>query len=155
VNAYSPPFRTWDSEAWKVVVASDTGSHMGPERLIAWSAPYRMLPGLNEEDQREARLVRELRDDVPASDDPSPEDIRSLRLAAGQLRLSNRRFNNTSQLFLVRIAALGAQVPEPIQHELIADARNMYGNCITIPDLEAKPAAGRMDANLSSPLMKD
>ena len=38
---YAPPFRTWDSEAWKVVVASDTGSHMQPARLVAWSAPYR------------------------------------------------------------------------------------------------------------------
>jgi hypothetical protein len=155
LNAYSPPFRTWDSEAWKVVVASDTGNHMGPERLIAWSAPYRILPGLNEEDQREARLVRELRDDVPASGNPSPDDIRSLRLAAGQLRLSNRRFNNTSQLFLARIAALGTQVPERIQRELTANARTIYGNCVTIPDLKAKPVAGSLTANLSSPSMND
>ena len=46
--SYIPPFRTWDSEAWKVVVASDTGSHMGSDRLIAWSAPYRILPGMTE-----------------------------------------------------------------------------------------------------------
>jgi hypothetical protein len=32
---YAPPFRTWDSEAWRVVVASNTGTNMGPDRLVA------------------------------------------------------------------------------------------------------------------------
>src|SRR5258708_39661591 len=46
VQAYLPPFRTWDSEAWKAVLGSDVGSHMGPDRLAPWAAPSRVLPGL-------------------------------------------------------------------------------------------------------------
>jgi hypothetical protein len=149
--AYAPPFRTWDSEAWKIVVASDIGSHMGSERLIAWSAPYRFLPQLTEEDQREARLVIELRADLPPSGNPSPSDLKALRLDAAQLRLANRRFINTSQLMLTRMNVLNAQVPESIQRELTGEARAMYGDCVVIPDLKAKPSAGILSANLRSP----
>ncbi|MBS0273826.1 MAG: hypothetical protein JSR55_05370 [Proteobacteria bacterium] len=149
--AYAPPFRTWDSEAWKIVVASDIGSHMGAERLIAWSAPYRFLPQLTEEDQREARLVITLRADLPPSGNPSPSDLKALRLDAAQLRLTNRRFINTSQLMLARMNVLNAQVPETIQRRLTGEARAMYGDCVAIPDLKAKPGAGLLSANLRSP----
>ena len=149
--AYSPPFRTWDSEAWKIVVASDIGSHMGAERLIAWSAPYRFLPQLTEEDQREARLVVQLRADLPPSGKPSQSDLKSVRLDAAQLRLANRRFINTSQLMLTRMRALDAQLPKPVQHELTSEARAMYGGCVTVPDLNASAGAGLLSANIKSP----
>jgi hypothetical protein len=148
--SYIPPFRTWDSEAWKVVVASDTGSHMGSDRLIAWSAPYRILPGLTEGDEREAQQVVELRNVLPPTGDPSPSDLRSLRLTAALLRLANHRFMTGSELLLGRMRALGVEVPQPMQRQLIAHARAMYGSCVTIPDLNAKPTAVRLDANLRS-----
>ena len=148
--AYIPPFRTWDSEAWKVVVASDTGSHMGSDRLIAWSAPYRILPGLTESNDREAQQVVELRNELTPTGYPSPSDLRSLRLTAGLLRLANHRFMTGSELLLGRMQALDVQVPQPIQRQLIAHARAMYGSCVIVPDLNAKPTAGRLDANLRS-----
>jgi hypothetical protein len=150
VSSYTPPFRTWDSEAWKVVVASDTGSHMGSDRLIAWSAPYRILPSLTEGNEREAQLVVELRNELPATGDATLSDLQTLRLTAGLLRFDNRRFTTGSELLLGRMQALGAQVPRPIQRQLIADARAMYGSCVTVPDLTAKPTASRLDANLRS-----
>ena len=151
--SYTPPFRTWDTEAWKVVVASDTGSHMGSDRLIAWSAPYRILLSMTEADEREAQQVIGLRDGLPATGDLSPSDLRSLRITAGQLRLANHRFINGSELLLKRMRDLGVQVPQPIQQQLMAHARAMYGSCVTIPDLNAKPTAGRLDANLRSAVL--
>ena len=150
VASYVPPFRTWDSEAWKVVVASDTGSHMGSDRLIAWSAPYRILPSMTEGDEQEAQRVIELRNDLPPTGDPSASDLRSLRLTAGLLRLANHRFMTGSDLLLGRMQALGVEVPEPIRRQLTAHARAMYGSCVTVPDWNAKPTAGRLDANLRS-----
>jgi len=154
-KSYSPPFRTWDSEAWKVVIASDIGSHMGPDRLIAWSAPYRIIPALSEEDQREARLVMDLRASLPPSGQPTSDDLRSFRLAAAQLRLANRRFINTSQLLISRMGALRTQLPEDTQRQLTREARAMYGNCVTVPDVDAAPAAGLLSANLKSPSVQD
>lgn len=149
--AFVPPFRTWDSEAWKVVVASDTGSHMGSDRLVAWSSPYRIVPGLNDLDDRESELVIELRNDVPPTSELSATDLRSLQLAIARLRLANHRFITGSQLLLGRIGTLNAQVPQSTQRQLIAAARAMYGSsCITIPDLNSKPRAGSLEANLRS-----
>lgn len=150
IRAYSPPFRTWDSEAWKVVIASDIGSHMGPDRLIAWSAPYRMLPGLTEQDVLEAKLVIDLREVLSPSGEPSPSDLQSLRRTTAQLRLLNHRFVTGSQLLLARIGANGAQVPQAMQRALISDAREIYGPCVIIPDLHAAPGATRLTANLRS-----
>jgi hypothetical protein len=150
IRAYSPPFRTWDSEAWKVIVASEIGSHMGPDRLVAWSAPYRIMPMLTDQNQREAQWVIDLRETLPASGDPSPSDLQSLRRTAAQLKLLNNRFITSSQLLLGRIGANGAQVPLSMQRELIADARAMYGSCVTVPDLRARPGAELLTANLKS-----
>ena len=151
--SYIPPFRTWDSEAWKVVVASDTGSHMGSDRLIAWSAPYRILPGLTELNELEAQKVTELRNDLPPTGELSSSDLRSLRLTSGLLRLANYRFMRGSELLLARMRALGAEVPQPIQRQLIAHAKAMYGSCVSVPDLNARPTAGRLDANLRSAVL--
>ncbi len=150
IRAYTPPFRTWDSEAWKVVIASDIGSHMGPERLIAWSAPYRILPGLTEQDALEAKLVIDLREVLGPTGEPSPSDLQSLRRTAAQLRFLNHSFNTGSQLLLTRIGATGAQIPQATHRALIADARAMYGPCVVIPDLKAAPGAARLTANLRS-----
>lgn len=128
---------------------------MGSDRLMAWSSPYRILPGLNEEDQREARLVIELRNDLPPTRNPSSSDYRSLRQTAGQLRLANRRFVNSSQLVLGRIGALDAQVPGQVQRQLTADARTIYGDCVTVPNPSATPGAGRLIANLRSATLND
>ena len=148
--AYSPPFGTWDSEAWKAVIASDIGSHLGSERLIAWSSPYRMLPFLTDQNERETELVMQLRDVLPSSGELSASDLRSLRHTAGQLLLFNRRFMTASKLLLKRTRGLGAPVPVQLQRELISDARAIYGSCVTVPDLSAAPRAQRLTSVLKS-----
>ncbi len=150
---YTPPFRTWDSEAWRVVSASDIGSYMGPERLVAWSSPYRMMPYLSAANEREAQLVIDMREAVPPSS-PSASDEQSLRRTVAQLRLLNRRFAVTSELLLKRIGTLDAQVPPSMQRELVAEGRAMYGSCVTVPDLNATPRAQRTISNLRSVVLE-
>ena len=150
---YSPPFRTWDSEAWHVVVASETGTEMGAQRLVAWSSPYRMMPSLSAANEREAQLVIDLRNALPPASTPTMADLQSLRRIAAHLRLLNRRFAVTSELLLSRIGALDAQVPVRIQRQLVAEARGIYGQCVSRPDLNAPPRAMRLTANLRSPVL--
>lgn len=151
---YTPPFRTWDSEAWHVVVASDIGSYMGPEALVGWSSPYRMMPYLTAANEREAQLVIDLREALPPKSVPSASDEQSMRRIVGQLRLLNRRFAVTSELLLKRIGSLDAQVPEGTQRELSSSARVLYGGCVTIPDLNTTPRAQRAISNLRSPVLE-
>ena len=155
IAAYSPPFRVWDSEAWKVVLGSDVGSHMGADRVITWSSPYRILPALTDINAEESRLVVNMRNTLPATGAPSPSDLQSIRRTSAQLRLINRRLLTSSQLLLRRIGANGAQVPVPMQRELIADARAIYGRCVTVPNLNAPPEADRLIANLRSASLSD
>jgi hypothetical protein len=121
---------------------------MGPDRLIAWSSAYRILPTLTDQEQRESQLVVEMRNSLPQSGSPTPSNLESLQQTAAQLQLINRRFVRTSQLLLARIGGNGAQVPLRMQRELTAEARTLYGNCITVPDLNGTPVAGHLSAQL-------
>jgi hypothetical protein len=148
IAAYAPPFRTWDNEAWKAVVSSDVANYMGAERLVGWSAAYRIVPGLNDTNSRETELATELRDSLPPSADPSAADRQNLRRVAGQLRMSNDRFTGGSKLFLARTRPLGATVPAATQEILLREARSIYGACVIAPDLGAPAPAQNLRANL-------
>jgi hypothetical protein len=148
VHSYAPPFRTWDSEAWKTVLASDVGSYMGPEKLVEWSAAYRTLPSLTEWNARETDLAAELRDAVPPAGAPSPADLQNLRRIAGQLRVLNDRISRGSQLFLARTQRLGAGVSALNRRSLQMNAKAIYGGCALAPNLGATPAAQTSTANL-------
>lgn len=147
--AYEPPFRTWDSEAWKVVVAGDTGSRMGPERLLAWSSPYRSMPMLTEDSRLESQLAVALHQILPPQGEASREELQSLRRTAAQLRRLNSGFTVASKLLLARIARIGAPVPEATRRQLLAEARRLYGPCVTVPDLSLPPEAEALHANLT------
>ncbi|HYX47345.1 MAG TPA: hypothetical protein VE820_11060 [Sphingomicrobium sp.] len=146
--AYLPPFRSWDSEAWKAVLASDVGSHMGPERLVQWSSPYRVITDMTASNRAERDLATELREALPPVGEPSPDYMQTLRRDAAQLQTANSSLFRASQLLLARSTALGAPVPKPMQQELFVEARRMYGGCVHLPDMNALPIAARLRGNL-------
>ena len=148
VSAYIPPVRTWDSEAWKVVVSSDVGNFMGAERLVDWSAAYRAVPLLNDNNHREAELAAELRNALPTSGEPSAADRANLGRLTGLLRFTNVSIVRGSELFLGRTQRLGATVPVATQQALLSQARTIYGDCAAEPDLAAPAAAQNPTANL-------
>jgi hypothetical protein len=148
--SYVPPFRSWDTEAWKAVVSSAAGNVLGAERLVDWSAAYRILPGLNDENVRESELASELRDALPPQGEPSAADRTTLRRLAGLLRHSNDRLTRGSELFLRRTRTLGATLPVAQQQALLTQARALYGDCASAPDLGAPAVAQSATANLRS-----
>jgi len=148
VSDYVPPVRTWDSEVWKVVVSSDVGNFMGAARLVDWSAAYRAVPLLNDNNRREAELAAELRSALPASGELSAADRENLRRLAGMLRFSNASIERGSELFLARTRALGAPVTAATRQGLLSQARSLYGDCAAAPDAAAPSAAQRSSANL-------
>jgi hypothetical protein len=148
IAAYSPPFRTWDSEAWKAVVASDVGSHMGPDRLVQWSAPYRIMPSSTDLNQREWQLAIDLREALPPTGEMTPENAALVRRTSEQLRMLNRRLVKASELMLERSEKNGAAVPMPIQRVLLSEARAMYGTCTHVPDLKTVPEAEQLYTTL-------
>lgn len=148
VAAYAPPFRVWDSAVWNVVLGSDVGSHMGPDRLVEWSSPYRLMPGLTDANAQERDVAVELHEALPASGEPSAAELQTLRRTAAHLGRLNYQFYRASQLILARSQALGAPVPEPMQREMLKQAHALYGQCIRPPNLNARPVAQSLGANL-------
>jgi hypothetical protein len=148
VAAYDPPLRTWDSEAWKAVLASDVGSHMGPERLVVWSSPYRLLPMLSDANQHERELTIELQEALPASGEPSSADLQALRRIAWQLRYLNTKFFTASQLVIARTEKNGGHLDDVTKRKLLARARAIYGNCVNPKAAEEAIFAEGADANL-------
>lgn len=150
-RAYRPPYRTWDSEAWKTVLGSDVGSHMGSQRLIKWSSPYRIIIGMTEANRVERGLAVDLGETLPPSGDPTAADLQRLRLTVAQLQSLNSQMSRSSELLLARSRALGASVPEALQRDLLRQAQAIYGSCARIPDMNATPMAARLDGNLRQP----
>jgi hypothetical protein len=146
--AYLPPFRSWDSEAWKAVLGSDVGSHMGPERLVQWSSPYRVITDMTTSNKAERDLATELREMLSPVGEPSADALQTLRRDAAQLQTANSGLFRASQLLLARSQALGAPVPRAMQQELFLEARRMYGGCVHVPDMNALPVAARLRGNL-------
>jgi hypothetical protein len=151
VLAYDPPLRSWDTEAWKTVLGSDVGSHMGAERLVQWSSPYRVLAGMTERNQRERDLVTDLQAALPPTGAPSEANLHELRRAAAQLRMINSSFFRASQLLLKRSEKLGAPVPDATRSALLTAARAIYGDCALAPRPNGVPIAQSLKANLQMP----
>jgi hypothetical protein len=149
--AYNPPNRTWDTEAWKAVPGSDVGSHMGAERLVQWSSPYRVLGWMTERNARERELVIDLQEALPPTGTPSEANLQDLRRTAAQLRWINTSFYRGSQLLLKRSEKLGAAVPDPTRSALLKEARAIYGTCAQAPRPNAVPIAQSFRANLQPP----
>jgi hypothetical protein len=151
ISAYQPPVRTWDSEAWKAVLGSDVGSHMGAVRLVAWSSPYRMMPMLSEANGHERELVMQLRESLPPTGEASGSDLQKVRSITALLWAQNSMFTGVSQLLLSRSEQNGAHISNAAKQDLLKRARLIYGDCIEVPTLKG-PAAEGVDANLIRPI---
>lgn len=135
--AYHPPLRVWDSEAWKAVLASDVGTHMGAARLVQWSAPYRLLPYLSELNAREGEYVADLNASLPATGTASPAELATFRRTVAQLRRVDDAMVGAAHMVLLRTAALGAGLDSTTRDSLAALVRSAYGPCAHAPELRS------------------
>jgi hypothetical protein len=127
---------------------------MGPDRLIQWSSPYRILAEMTENNQKERDLTIELRDALPPSKNPSPADHEALRHDAARLRTINIRLFRASELVLARLKGLDAPVPGATKRELLKEAHVLYGDCARVPEPNVTPAAQLLISNLRSTVFR-
>lgn len=151
IAAYEPPNLAWDSEAWKATLASDAGTHMGAERLIGWSAPYRLIPALGEANEDERKQVIDLHSALPPAGEPSPEELQRLRQLSARLADDNDALAAVSKIVLIRSERDGASMAPATKRALVERARALYGACARVPDLTT-PADTGIDTNLRLPV---
>ncbi|HEY3812764.1 MAG TPA: hypothetical protein VGL66_06025 [Caulobacteraceae bacterium] len=139
-RAYRPPVRTWDNEAWAATVASDVGTHMGAERIVRWSTPFRIIPSLTYMSNRELADMDELRGLPDEAGALTEAQIEHLSLALEKVKTDNVMMGQASTLLLITAKAAGADVPEAKKRKILADARADFGACASPPDY--KPLSG-------------
>jgi hypothetical protein len=134
-SAYSPPFRTWDSEGWQAALASDVGSHLPSKTLVHWSEPYLLIGNMTEWNQRENDLVTDLRETLPSSGAPSPAQLQELKHQAAELRGLNTELAAGARLLLEAMQRDGMAVPRSSEAALLREAKARYGACVHEPPL--------------------
>ena len=136
---YRPPSRTWDSESWKATVASDVGTHMGAARIVRWAKPFRIIPSMSEQGVRELADVDAIRG-LP--DDPGAltrDEIERLSPDLEKLKTDNAMMGLASTLLLIYSKAAGADVTADNKRAILAEARSLYGGCVSPPDYNPIP----------------
>ena len=133
--AYSPPRRTWDQEAWRAATASQVASHMPAAEMLAWSGPYRTIPGLADSNNKEQHhLVSLLAGRRSAGPATQAEEERWL-VAVQNLRHENDSMAYGSLTLLAAARDAGAPVSRETEAKVLAELRAHYGPCVVAPDL--------------------
>ncbi len=136
---YRPPSRTWDAEAWHATVASDVGTHMGADRIVRWSKPFRLIPSMNDQSVRELAdvdAVRGLPDEAGALTQP---EVDRLSQDLEKLKTDNVMMGLASTLLLISSRGAGADVAAEDKRAILAEARSIYSGCVSPPDYNPIP----------------
>ncbi len=136
VRNYTPPARTWDSEAWKAALASDVASHASAERMVTWSLPYRLVPllqAVNLDEYSESGQLEPARDD---SGTLATDEADRMLIADHRLRVDNQAMAHRSGVFLVGAQKNGVSIAANVQTGILDELRTHYGNCVVAPSLK-------------------
>jgi hypothetical protein len=132
-KAFDPPGRTWDLEAWRAAVASDSASHMSAARMTMWSGPYRILPEFIPATAAELDAQITLRVGRHLTG-PLSQSERDAKLAAVEKARANGAVMAISAYALLRAAAnAGVELTPKAGQEILTELRGKYGACVTVP----------------------
>ena len=138
-RAYRAPSRTWDAESWHATVASDVGTHMGAARITRWAKPFRIIPSMNSQGIRELADIDAVRG---LSDQPgalTQDEVERLSVDLEKLETDNAMMGLASTLLLIYAKAAGADVTTDNKRAILAEARSLYGGCVSPPNYNPLP----------------
>jgi len=141
-KAYTPPSRTWESDAFKSAVASDVTNHMAADELAGWSGVYANMPYFGQATDKEQDLIHQLADGVASPRRLSDADADRMTRAVQGLRRTNADLDLWSRVVLAGSAPLHAVPRAAARAAIIADARSVYGGCVVVPELKLPPSSG-------------
>jgi hypothetical protein len=131
--SYRPPFRTWDSQAWQAVVASDVGTHMGADDLVRWSSPYRETPELASAGAEELHARTALGAVRDAAGTLTAEEADRLIGIIATLRADNYSLAAGGLVLLEAMKQAGIEVEKTDRADIFKQARGMFGACAHDP----------------------
>lgn len=137
VSDYTPPARTWDSEAWNAAVASDVSSHVPADRMVTWSLPYRLIPLLQSINLDEYSVAVQLQPTRSDGGRLAIDESDRMLLADHKLRADNQAMAHRSGAFLIGAQKNGVGIAANVQARILDELRARYGNCVVAPSLNA------------------
>jgi hypothetical protein len=96
-------------------VAGDVGAHMPPERMLKWASAYVMVPGLSDDQQKEANGLHELLRSRYRQGVLERKDAIRLGDVFDNLGVANVALTGESLGLLVAAADMGLRVPPRAQ----------------------------------------
>jgi hypothetical protein len=133
IGGYRPPFRSWDSEAWNAVLASDVGSHVTAEQMIDWSKPYRTIPSLQTANAQEHADWIGLQPTHRSAERLSPGEADTMLAAVQRLRQDNRDTAERSRLLLYGLDKFGINQAPERQRRILDGLRSRFRDCVVVP----------------------
>lgn len=132
-SAYSPPARTWDEEAWKVALTSQTLIPAGAKRMTDWATAYILIPVLSADSLDEVNELPNLRAKLGGKGVLTSEQQDRLLQVTSTLRGKNYRMAGNSLGFISLAATAGIRLSAKAQSKMLTDARRQYGGCVQDP----------------------
>ena len=132
---YAPPWRSWDSQAWKSTVASNVGGYMGAKRLNAWGTLYGVIPNMDivaSEERRDDVLLQGGRRSPGKMSDAETDELLKV---VDRLTFENRALAGLSLGVLDGMGKVNAPLSVADQRSLLAQSRQSFGACVQPPDL--------------------
>jgi hypothetical protein len=107
----APPFRTWDENSWLAAVSSQATSHMPTKRMYDWSAPFSLIPDMNQASLRETQDWAELERIGTVAKHPSEAQRERIMAALARARQDNELLTFLARFFVHYASAAGVTVP--------------------------------------------
>jgi hypothetical protein len=134
IDAYRPPIRTWDSQAWAAVTDSDVAAHLEPDRRIHWAAIYNPMPRLQNLNWDEDAILSKIQGVRRLKGALSDQEAGELAQETGRLQALNATMSEDSMEILASARDLGIEVPRPAREKLDAMLRSRFGGCVVRPN---------------------
>lgn len=127
---YSPPNRTWDTDALKLVEQSDLAAHLSTADLDAIQGPYRYVSRMEPVSQEEIASRVSLQRSRYGAGTLTVEDSAQISDTIDTLQIRNRALAASSFALLQKSEPLlGAQPSADVKRRVLMEAREVYGDC--------------------------
>jgi hypothetical protein len=146
VQDYNPPTRTWDMNAWQVMLSSDVLTRLTAEEALHRSQAYNAMPALGEINLRERQDTTDLGALDPKAGVLTVAERDRVVLSLQRLRIDNLQMFYGSVTLLQAAESLGVRLTEKDKARVMSELRPTWGSCLV------DPRAKTPDLNSQAPL---
>lgn len=123
----TPPFRTWDNDAWRAAVSSGVTSHMTTGKAYDWSSPYALIGDMDQGAMREFTDWAELTRLATLPPHPSEAERQRIFAALAHARQDNEFLAWMSDKFIRYSQIVGVGVSGAAKRKQIGMHRALLG----------------------------